>query len=362
MKKEDPAPMSLMHAVQYLRMEDPARLTNDQARELYQVLENTPEIHVLAGSETVERFRTVLEKRLFPKAEPATVANVVAGRGMRRMAVAALVVLAAGGAWFFTQQENRDRPGKVKNSSAQSNPAAAAVTPAPARVEEATAVSPAVPGPATGAPVPAPDKAMVSAPPAEPAVVEGPQMEVLRGGARLDPDGAGGYRLSALDGETKIRLTGTVKNLQIDGLNGRAELDASGLTAARIDFRGLVDGTSSVKLHAPGGTVVFHDIVGGATKLEIDAPDGRVNFEKGDLRVAKVIGGTRMKITARAVDFAGGMEGGSRADITLTNKGSLRCVSLTGGANLVYRKSAPGDIAPEVEEGRISEGGRLIPE
>lgn len=148
-----------------------------------------------------------------------------------------------------------------------------------------------------------------------------------------------------------------MKNLRFDGINGQAQLDASELKAEHIEFRGQVNGTSTVKLNAPGGTIEFHDTVGGATKMEIAAPGGTVTFRKVAARVA---GGTQMSITARSVDFAAGMDGGSRADVILTNNGSLRYGSLGGGSRLHCRKSTPDDSMPTVVEGEVREGGRLV--
>ena len=355
---DTPKPMTIMEALLHLRSGDPERLTNEVAVRLYEVLEQNPGIHALTGdAEAVQRFRAVLEKRLVPvTAKAVEEATHKTRLPYRRLAAAAAILLLAGiGVRQLLRNENapdkREASLAAKPTPASSSVAVPSENPAPA-----SAIAP-VPERAMTQTSPAP-AALAPPPPAEPAPADGaPRLEVLSGDARLEPDGEGGYRLTALDGGTHVKLTGSAKHLRLDGINGQAELDASELTVERIEFRGQVNGTSIVKLNAPGGAIEFHHAVGGATKLEIAAPGGTVTFRKGDARVA---GGTQMNITAKSVDFAAGMEGGSKADVTLTNHGSLHYASLGGGSRLHYRKSAPDDAGPTVIDGEVREGGRLV--
>ncbi len=342
---EEPPAMSVTEAIQLLGTVEPSRLTSEQAAGLHRVLERNPGLHVMAGGlEAVARYHAALEKRLFsPPAvtSPEEVPQPSRKKRKTLFAVAAGVMLAGGGVLILQPWKNL--AGKDSAGNAASAGKSATAVPVPENLTRSSAstvvnTSPQVPPPRD----------------------EAPRFEVDHGEARLEPDGKGGYRLSGLDGATRVKLSGRIKHLQLEGTDGRAELDATGLIVDRIDFRGAVDGTSIVKLNAPGGTIEFHRGVGGATKLQINAPGGKVLFHGNN--AAKVAGGTQLKIIAQSVDFATGMEGGSKADITLTDHGTLRCVSLSGGAKLTYRKSAPGDSTPAVAKCDLREGGRLIPE
>lgn len=350
-------PMTIMEAVLLLRSGDPSKLTNEAAKRLYDALVQNPAIHVLTGDEeAVQRFRAALELRFEPAAGVSDGAEIPKTRPTyRRLAAAAAVLLliAMGVRQFVTKDKRLDT--RTVSPVVMATPAplpapVPSVNPAPA-----PPVNPhAAPAMANTSPVPV----VPAPPPAEPLPDnDAPHMEVAGGEARLEPDGEGGYRLTALDGRTHVKLTGSVKNLRLDGINGQAELDASELAAEHIDFRGQVNGTSTVKLNAPGGVVEFHEAVGGATMVEVAAPGGTVTFRQGDARVS---GGTQMNITAKSVDFAAGMDGGSKADVILTNKGSLRYASLGGGSRLHYRKASPDDAVPQVVEGEVREGGRLV--
>lgn len=377
-----PPPMTIVEALRLIRGGEPSKLTAEQARRLQGVLEKNPALHVLVGDERlVQAFRKELDRRCGGESSESESdeSAPVAGRGGRRILIPAAALLAlAGGAWWLLS----DIPPETRTDRAAE--VAARIEPAPGSSPPATveSVKPIVP-PVSPVVSPAaqPDTAAKNAPvagapgiaekpagPLEAAVKpageakaddDEPLMEVLRGGARLDPDGKGGWRLSSLNGEASVKLSGKTKCLEIGNINGGILLDASELEAAEIDIRGRINGSGTVKLNAPDGIVRFHGSIGGSTTVEVFAGGGSVQFLSTETSPARVEGGTRVNVTAKEVNFAAGMDGGSKADVTVTRGGSLSYATIGGGARLHYRKAAADNDPVVLHEGMLSGGGKV---
>jgi hypothetical protein len=170
------------------------------------------------------------------------------------------------------------------------------------------------------------------------------------------PDGT--VEVTDLDGGDKLALTGKVKTLRIGALNGEAVLDASQLGAEEIVLAGDINGSTVLKVSAPGGKVVIAGSVNGSAKLTIHAPGGEVVVAGEN---ANVTGGTTLVITAKRADFRALLNGGTRVDVTLTVGGSLRTAKMDGGATVRYKPTSTADPVPAIETGELRGGATVKP-
>jgi hypothetical protein len=358
----DLPPMTIVEAVQLIRTAEPDSISTAQVRRLLAVLEENPALHVLVGDEAqVQRVRAELEKRFSSDAyglDPAAAPRGAApSRSGRRLAVAAVLAVAGvAAAWFAFRQPSSDiktepRPAPAKSSAPLLPVASPFVPTAPPPVAEQSTPPPGVPA-ATAQP----------ADPPEPPEWEKPHMELQQSEAILADEGDGRWILSNLDGREEVSLSGKAKRLTLRNFNGEAKVDTVDLDVEAIEVHGSIDGRAKIKLSALGGLVTFHNSVAGSTEVEVDAPGGRVIFLKDRSATAVVAGSTKLRITAQHVEFNSGMDGGSRADVTLTKGGSLDYSFLAGGAELRYRNAAAGDPPPAIGKGETREGGKLIAE
>jgi hypothetical protein len=165
------------------------------------------------------------------------------------------------------------------------------------------------------------------------------------------PDGE--YTLEDLNGGKRVKLTGKVRILRVGLVDGGSTLDASGLEAKEIILARKIDGQSTVRLLAPGGSVEFREPVSGESRLEVEAPHGRVSFTQPTLSRSKagskIDGQAQVTITAREVDFRGILSGtATKVMVNLTRGGMLRFARIEGSTRLLYRKVEPADPEPRV--------------
>lgn len=148
---------------------------------------------------------------------------------------------------------------------------------------------------------------------------------------------------------THIVLTGHVRTLQIGGLVGGSVVDASKLVAQKVVINQVE--RSTVKVNAPNGEVVVsHPITDGST-VEIHAPGSEVNFRaNANNRDPRINSGSHVKITAKKILMTTRVAGdNTRLEVTLDNGGSLKIPAVDDAAIVEYRKSDPGNGAPDVD-------------
>ena len=145
---------------------------------------------------------------------------------------------------------------------------------------------------------------------------------------------------------------GKARKLTYRDVNGDAVLDASALGATEIRQLGNLNSGSTVKLHAPGGSVEVAGQVNGGTRFDINAPEGKVLFKTGG---SAINSNATLTITARDVELRAAISTAlkTQLDITLTKDGTLKFRRLGGGVRLLYHKADAGDPEPRVEPGEI---------
>jgi len=366
--------MSVAEAARLLRAGGVEGWREEQARAVLEVIERNPGLHVIVGDEAaVVAARTQLEARLRPlragTGEPVGPGDC--GGLRRRWLVAGLVAgLGLGLLIPMLHERSRGRSGGVESATvpAPDNPSAA-VDPVsggdrnPAK-PPASKGPPAQPSPVSGA---VPDVAAVAeAVPVLPGPAAGataardeaaPFLEVRGGSAELVSEGKGVWRVTDLNGRAMVRLSGKAKRIAFGEINGEVEIETRGLDVEAMEVRGSINGSGKVNLSSPGAAVEFRGSVGGSVKLSVDVGEGRVTFLDDGVFMARVIGGAEVRIRARRVDFAAGMDGGSVAEVVLVPRGSVGWSVIDGGARLRWRREHPRDPEPEVRAGTLQRGG-----
>ena len=168
------------------------------------------------------------------------------------------------------------------------------------------------------------------------------------------------YHFPKLGPGNRVRLTGRVKKLTVDGLEAGAELDASGLATEGVSVVEAVEG-GVLRVSADGGTVTFRRGIGGGAVVEVAAPKSYLSFAPltGAKTGPSVGGGARVTVKAKAVEVGGPVSGaGTVLDLTFGRGGSLKLNALEGGALVRYRPEHRADPPVRVTPGRVS-GGEL---
>jgi hypothetical protein len=359
--------LSMVDGIRLIRFGDLGAMPRHQLLELQSLLEQCPSIAGFEGcQDAAQRVQAEIDARLHPAQPHGPPDPPPQRRPLPLVRIAFVGSAMAALAWFLLSRSGPESP------AATSKFPAVAAEPAPP--SESTAAPPAAHAePQPAPPVPA-DPAAHSAPPepaaaadqpppppAPPAGEAPPEMLVTGEGANLLPDPDGGFRLTNLNGSSTLQLTGKASRLVIGDINGEVALDLAELDTRRIEFHGTINGNPRILLRSPAGRVEFLHGVGGSATLTIDAPDGEVVFHSGDRGTAPINGGATVAITARSVTLAAGLDGGAKADVTLTAGGSLHHGRLAGGSQLRYRKACPDDPRPAVD-GPTDGPGRLIAE
>ncbi len=172
---------------------------------------------------------------------------------------------------------------------------------------------------------------------------------------KLDAPG-GTAEVIALDGSDRIVITGRVKVLKLNSINGDAQLDASGLEAEEIILDGDVNGNCRLQLNSRNGKVTIRGAFVGSGTLAVTAPGGTVTVAEG----GRIGGGTTVTVTAKKVEAVGAINEGAKVNVTLTSGGVIRVATMDGGALVTYRRSGAGDPQPKVETGQLRGGTRVV--
>jgi len=239
------------------------------------------------------------------------------------------------------------------------------------QAQQPTVASPAPPKPT---PAPSPTEAAPANPQAENlspvenatkkiaiVPIEPPMGEFPVQVIRLD-EGEEEFVLTKVDGHENLVLTGKVKLLIIEEVNGDAQVDAGKLQVERIVMQRGTNGRAKVKLAVPGGDVEIQGMINGESRVEIDAPGGIIRFAKSRQdrpEGGQINGVTQLRITAREIVFESDIGGASRIEVNLTKHGKLRFAKLDGGATLTIRKAAAADPNPVIEQGTVLGGAKV---
>jgi hypothetical protein len=149
---------------------------------------------------------------------------------------------------------------------------------------------------------------------------------------RIDaPEGA--VAISDMSGDDHLILRGSVRQLRVGSVGGRAMLDASGLAAEEIIITGDIHGRAAVKLHAPDGTVTISGHVEGTARVVVDAPRGEIILSAGS---GKLDGEAQLSIIARSVAVRGVLGGNARLFVTLTGGGSVESGPVQENASVIF--------------------------
>ena len=161
------------------------------------------------------------------------------------------------------------------------------------------------------------------------------------------------FHLPRIGEGNHVRLVGAVRKLTVDGVDGGAVLDASGLAARDVSLAGRIDGGATVSVRSEGGAVSVKEKVDGRSRLTIDAgPAGYVSFPNpgsGSRGGSAIGGGSQVRITAKTVVLVGPVTGAdTHVLVTLTRGGSLKVTAIDGPARLHWRQADPAAAPPKV--------------
>ena len=237
----------------------------------------------------------------------------------------------------------------------------------PPRVAAAPPASPASPPPA---PVPSPPPVPEVAPPprpytpsravadpaepAEPELAPPPRPAFAFAVAEIRVNRPNeDFHLPRIGEGNHVRLVGAVRKLTVDGVDGGAVLDASGLAAKDVSLAGKIDGGATVSVRCAGGAVSVKEKVDGRARLTIDAgPFGYVSFPNpasGSRGGSAIGGGSQVQITARTVVLVGPITGAdTHVLVTLARGGSLKVRAIDGPAKVHWRQADPVAPPPKV--------------
>lgn len=166
------------------------------------------------------------------------------------------------------------------------------------------------------------------------------------------------FHLPKLGAGNRVRLTGRVKKLYVEGLDGGAELDATGLANDGLFVTGFLDGGAVLRARTDGPTVSFKVGVRGGAVAEIDAPKAAAAFATYAPKTSPAVGGgSRVTLRAKSVSVALPVTGaGTVLDVTFTRGGSLKLAAVEDGALVRYRPEHRADPAVKVTPGRVAGG------
>jgi hypothetical protein len=181
-------------------------------------------------------------------------------------------------------------------------------------------------------------------------------------------DPGGEYIVETMNGVQEITLLGKIKTLKIDGVNERSVLDATRLDAEEIVMTGDINSGSKVLLgkartlkirslndqslldasELDGQNVFVSGAVNSRSTLKLHAPKGSVTID------GEINGNSQVEIIAKNLDLRGAVNGPQTFILlTLTKAGSLQFRRLSGGVRLQYRKADPSDPAPRIDRGEV---------
>lgn len=151
-------------------------------------------------------------------------------------------------------------------------------------------------------------------------------------------------------------ILGKTRKLTIRDVNDKSEVDASAADASLIILAGAINSRSTIKLHAPKGTVEIMGPVNDHSQLEIAAPDGKVVFKNQ----GSAINEGQVTITAKDVEMRGPIYGSQTlVNVTLTKDGSLKFVRLDGVARFHWHKADASDPEPRIDAGEVGRAAQF---
>ena len=179
-------------------------------------------------------------------------------------------------------------------------------------------------------------------------VIQGVNERSLVDATRLDADEI--VLAGDINSGSKV-LLGKARTLKIRSINDQSLLDASDLNAQNVVLTGAVNSRSTLKVHAPKGSVEIAGEINDQAKIEIIAPGGN-----GD---AAVNGGAQLRIVAQSLELRGAVNGPQTfIHLILSKSGSLQFRRLSGGVRLHYSKANASDPAVRVDRGQVDARGR----
>ena len=170
------------------------------------------------------------------------------------------------------------------------------------------------------------------------------------------PDGV--HNVSNMKKGEHIVLKGKVHTLRVHALTNGAVLDASQLQASGGTVTGRITDGSVLKVNAPAGAVHVSQKIDGRSAVELNAPGGEVTFTTtttSSREGSKIDGGSKVSVTARAVELKGDIAGSdTRVSVTLTEGAWMKFTAVTGKAVLEYKSQAAGRPEPEIVMGSVA--------
>ena len=160
----------------------------------------------------------------------------------------------------------------------------------------------------------------------------------------------GEYTVDRLIGGMKLKVSGTVKRLIVQGIEGNSTFEATyGLKVEEVRV-GPVLGGSAIRLIAPGAHVEMTRVDGNS--------DAVVRVTGGKLTIDEVVGDSRVTATTKDFNLRGFADGGTTAalSVTLTSGGPLTFGELRGKSKLTVLKFDRGDPDVKIDQGKV--GGK----
>jgi outer membrane murein-binding lipoprotein Lpp len=159
----------------------------------------------------------------------------------------------------------------------------------------------------------------------------------------------GDFTIDRLVNGSKIKLSGVVKRLIVQGVDGGSHLDASffgDFKAEEIRFTGPIAGNSIVKIVSAGANVTLGRIDGDST-VTLRVLGGKVSVDE-------VVGDSKLLVWTKDFALKAFADGGKTGlNVTLTREGHLSFGELRGASKLIVQKFDRGDPDVRIEAGKV---------
>ena len=158
----------------------------------------------------------------------------------------------------------------------------------------------------------------------------------------------GDFTLDRIVAGSKVKISGAVKRLIVQGVDGGSYLDAAigDFKAEEIRFTGPVAGNSIVKIVAAGANVTMGRIDGNST-VTLRVLGGKVSVDE-------VVGDSKLLVWTKDFSLKAFADGGKTGlNVTLTRDGRLSFGELRGNSKLIVQKYDRGDPDVRIEAGKV---------
>jgi hypothetical protein len=157
----------------------------------------------------------------------------------------------------------------------------------------------------------------------------------------------GEYTVQRGTGGSKVRLSGTLKRLILQGLDGGSLLEATDdFHVEEIRFTGSVVGNSTVKIVAEKANVEMGRIDGRSTVT--------LRVLGGKVKVDEVVGDSKLLVWTKDFALKNYADGnGTGLNITLNRDGHLSFGELRGSSKLIVQKLDRGDPEMRIDAGKV---------